>query len=580
MQPNLMPLPIPGESLFSWASRRHVLYGYGAPWKTCMDLFGHRRLGAQHDLPRRLDQFVQRIDGVLGTAESIIQERTLYPFYQPFRSVDEDSELQARMRGDCVGAIKVSLGLITSRFRANHPLKACPQCLLEDQQFRGFRLWRTAHQFPGVWWCLNHDVALQESAVKSNGVDLNGWMLPATNRLLPPYTVPSMATASAICSIRLLAKACVDIGAMAPDFRVNYARTRSAYRRALWARGWLTRHDWVDWPRACQSYVEFVAPLRAVPELSALAANTTEARRQLSNLFGPFRDRSHPLRHLSVICWLFGTVAAFRCIHDAIDSDSLEWSQPLAVGNDAMPGTPKHSAEKRSSATGEQRGMATSLAALNRVVSHAVSKPASEIDRPNPTYPKKLSNEDRQDAIERLRCGEPIAAVAKSSGRSRKTIDNLRRTVPGLYQAWKDATYAAAFSRARQQWIAAMEASPTSSIDATRLTARWAFGWLYRNERGWLNLHCQMLRSKPGKKRAPFLWNERDSALASQLEAAISGLRLKNGTARVTLQQLCLAVPELRPKLAALERMPRCRRLIAITTGRRNGDGLNAELAL
>jgi len=54
---------LPDETLFSLASRHHVVSGNVRPGDTCFQLFGHKRLGSSHDLPARVDEFVRRTAG-------------------------------------------------------------------------------------------------------------------------------------------------------------------------------------------------------------------------------------------------------------------------------------------------------------------------------------------------------------------------------------------------------------------------------------------------------------------------------------------------------------------------------------
>ena len=89
--PSLFGSPIvsewrPEETLFSLASRQHVLSCNALAADTCRALFGHAQCGSAHDLPSRIDVFVERTAGAFGSAESIIRERTILPFYLPYRS--------------------------------------------------------------------------------------------------------------------------------------------------------------------------------------------------------------------------------------------------------------------------------------------------------------------------------------------------------------------------------------------------------------------------------------------------------------------------------------------------------------
>lgn len=66
-----------------------------------------------HDFPGRLDEFVRRTNGSLGSATEIILQRTILPFYPPFRSSTDEEAVEA-MRG-ALGSIKYCLGILTSR---------------------------------------------------------------------------------------------------------------------------------------------------------------------------------------------------------------------------------------------------------------------------------------------------------------------------------------------------------------------------------------------------------------------------------------------------------------------------------
>jgi hypothetical protein len=45
------------------------------------------------------------------------------------------------MEGDTLAHFKLRLGILTSRFRANHPLKACVVCMAADRNRFGWAYW-------------------------------------------------------------------------------------------------------------------------------------------------------------------------------------------------------------------------------------------------------------------------------------------------------------------------------------------------------------------------------------------------------------------------------------------------------
>ena len=130
---------LPGETLFSLYSRHHRFWGCPTSEQSAQVLFGGgRRVGTHHDLPSALDAFVLRTGGRLGTPNHLARDRTLLRYYRPFVSATEVDAAVGVMRGPTVAHLKFRLGLLTSRFRANHPLKACASCMREDEVCSGW----------------------------------------------------------------------------------------------------------------------------------------------------------------------------------------------------------------------------------------------------------------------------------------------------------------------------------------------------------------------------------------------------------------------------------------------------------
>jgi len=142
---------LPGETLFSLVSRHHFFWGNPLSARTCEQVFGHRRAGSQHDLPSRLSHFVIRTGVSFGNVEKIATGHTLLAYYAAFVSAGKLENAIACMAGDSVAHLQLRLGILTSRFRANHPLKACAACMAEDRAAFGWAYWHVDHQYPGVW---------------------------------------------------------------------------------------------------------------------------------------------------------------------------------------------------------------------------------------------------------------------------------------------------------------------------------------------------------------------------------------------------------------------------------------------
>lgn len=129
---------LPGETFFSLCARHHRFSGFAASGHTTLALFGHCRSGSQHDLPSCLGAFEARTEGVYGGADQIARERTLLRYYVPFLSPATPKDAVASMRSASVAHLKYRMGVLTSRFGANHPLKACSSCLRESGRTHGW----------------------------------------------------------------------------------------------------------------------------------------------------------------------------------------------------------------------------------------------------------------------------------------------------------------------------------------------------------------------------------------------------------------------------------------------------------
>lgn len=313
---------LPDETFFSWVSRNHRLWGHDADWRTSQLLFGSRQAGIHHDLPNGLGIFSKRTANQLGTAGAIARERTLLGYYGRFLSPGDEQEAVLALSGNSVAHLKFRLGLLTSRFRANHPLKACTACMAADVQEHGWAYWHLDHQFPGVWWCNTHGLPLRESLLKSTGVDRFLWHLPCIDSLreLPPEICHP--TEAMLTSLFSLARTTVDLVAgtslceLEPDYLYR------AYRVELTHRGWVTEGGSLRLSIIAANFLEYARQLRLIPELDALPATIQESTVQIGRLLRPMRSGTHPLRHMLIIDWLFGDADSFLRLYRALPQDS------------------------------------------------------------------------------------------------------------------------------------------------------------------------------------------------------------------------------------------------------------------
>lgn len=235
-----IPKWLPDETLFSLCSRYHVLSGNQLASTTCQQLFGHSQFGTAHDFPSQVREFATRTRYELGTAEAIILRRSLLSYYLPFRSAADQADAMSAMQGRGIGSLKFRLGILTSRFRANHPLKACSECMREDQRDFGSAYWRLTHQLPGTLICIRHNSLLLSSTEKSTGVGRFLWLLPTSDRL-QRVSRPAQLADSQISSLIELAHSAHQLAQLPRGFHFKPASILDTYHAALTSQGLMTQ---------------------------------------------------------------------------------------------------------------------------------------------------------------------------------------------------------------------------------------------------------------------------------------------------------------------------------------------------
>ena len=551
---------LPGETLFSLCSRHHRFWGYATSFRSTQALFGHRRAGTQHDLPSALAEFSARTGGRFGPAIELARDRTLLRFYRPFLDPQVIGGAAEAMCGPSVAHLKFGLGLLTSRFRAHHPLKACPACIRHDVETAGWAYWHLSQQFPGVWICPVHGELLLQSTVKSTGVERFLWHLPKEGQLVAQSTPPSSATLEAFAQLAGLIVALVE--RTVPDGWLTTSAVQATLRLQLAKRGWMTAGGNARLEEAASAYLQHCRHLRSASELSCLPANINEAKVQLGRLIRPLRSGTHPLRLLVAIDWLFKDANEFVAMHAGTHPRPSD-SAVAEIGKEAPASGYQDPRKARllqllgtdQSATAAARSVGIDVATA---IAWAAAAGVAVGRRP-----KILTPEVLRSLIRELRAGLDKVAVAERHGVSVATVNRVLRTEIGLHAAWAAVRTGLARQSARDAWMALLAQRQALGVKLMRASNPAAYAWLYRNDREWLRAHTPNGRVDAADPRASSVrWDERDEALRLAVRQALVRLTAERPGEPLRLWQIYQVVPELKAKLAALDRLPLTRRTL------------------
>lgn len=550
---------LPGETLFSLCSREHVLSGARLSRITTLRLFGDSRLGAGHDVPARLEHFIQVTQGQYGTtAWQICREHTLLPFYLSWRTPEDQRQVIARVSGHCAGSVKSVLGLPASQFGAQHPLKLCPQCVQVDQATFGTAYWHLDHQLPAVWICPIHRCLLRQCRLKRLGVGRFLWCLPSVDESIPMEDDPAGVAASWVDFGHLVLEAVHELHAT----RIDYTRLHGVYVQALYERGLMKGSNSFCICEITKQYLVFLDGLHLNSKLGALPTTTMDCGHYLANVLYPGHVSRHPLRHLLFIHWLFGDWPSFWSAYNANRTQSnahLSASTPQSAPSSAT------TIQALAIDLVAQGKSASEVARTCSVDVHTVQSWAAKAGIAVCVRRTAL----RSAIIKSLRQGRTKEWVARQHEVSIQTITRLLRSEVDLHAQWREALWQRARSQARTQWLRHRKSHPTSGNKQLRMLDPAIYAWLYRHDRQWLCENSAAHVSAPSNHDSRVNWQHRDALLVQQIQGALLTLRTTYGSDRLTHQALCQKVPTLFQYASKLDKLPLTRQLLERCLARR-----------
>ena len=543
---------LPDETLFSLCSRYHRLSKNYKSSSTCQQLFGHKLQGLAHDFPSRIDYLAAAADGALGSPDEIIYRHSILPFYLPLAQEHIKTSAISAMRGEGIGHLKWNLGILTSRFRANHPLKACPKCLGEDVQNHQVSYWHRSHQLPGVWICPIHSERLLTSIIKSTGVERFFWCLPNLNELESPFTSVDPNQAQSNASLLKLARSSISLASLPESFLFDPTRLQQCYLSRLKDRG-LIKESWLQIkPRELGvQFSEHAQVLRVTPELTALPNTVDEAIAFARKMIAP-RTGTHPLRHLVWVNWLFGGWDQFFQAYENFSEDIFR--KPNLSPPEIPVDNPKKT-ELINLLTNEGLTI-TGAAKLLEVDFGTAAAWATKAGIKAPTRPSKMTPEIRDEMIRALIGGEDKEVVAKTHSLSVTTVTRLLTTEIGLSETWHQERFKKTRESHRQTWCTVIANNPNLGAKAVRILEPSAFAWLYRNDAEWLTEQSKYLNKVIRQNHSNVDWDARDKDLAQQVKDTALQIFEENSYKRILLWMIYQRLPNLKAKLAKLERLP------------------------
>lgn len=156
------------ELIYSMLSRYHHRSGNGTLKESTMDLFGESNAYIIPDLTTKLGPLLCRVGQFHKVnIDDWINNHTLYNYFTNFNTKNIKQIVRFYMiNGDGENKLHYLTGQMATTIKEPLFFRYCPECLKIDIQKKGETYWRTYHQLPSVFICLEHEVPLEDSKVK------------------------------------------------------------------------------------------------------------------------------------------------------------------------------------------------------------------------------------------------------------------------------------------------------------------------------------------------------------------------------------------------------------------------------
>lgn len=554
-----IPFWLPDESVYSLASRFTRTAGHNSSKTTGRLLFGHPRRGYQHDFAAGLTHLSKIAQGRLGTPTAIALQHSIAPYFVAFASSVLREEVLSRMSGTQIGALKYTLGLLTSGLRASHPLKGCASCEQEDKARYGVAYWHIEHQYPTSFICLTHREPLWFELSKSDGCARFEWLLPDDVPAASRHRIIAKPTTGDTEKQIAITKMSSDLVRASRIGSVIWSELQQKIRSQLHERHLLTPKQTVKRIAAARSYIQTNGWLASIDYVRGLPSDDQSAARQLDRVLRADSPPAHPARVVCLLSWLWPSWDDF--VRQEIYRITIPTEPKL--GRAQSDNFSDQAAEDFIGLI--QSGASISRAARSRKISIAMGQRlAAEAGKSVSRRPKVMTARKRRAITSMAKDGRSKHDIAEIVGLSAQTVMRFLSTNPELKRLWVSRRKETERCVKRQEWSQAISSFGVNGVNAVRMEAPAVYAWLYRNDRQWLTVKNASLPTARRNESNAVDWNPRDKVVVAEIQTQC-GLEGGDGnlTIPVSLGRLCEHVPELRAKIRRLDRLPRTRHLLA-----------------
>ncbi|MFH6955281.1 TnsD family Tn7-like transposition protein [Pseudoalteromonas sp. XMcav1-K] len=454
------PNPAPGETIYSWVSRYHLMSGYHSFRDRTMKALGVKEGRAFNEFP----SYLPKLSHVTRTPlDYLITQMTPYNYYASFLPNDLKRNLWKSLASGTTKSLQSQLGAVANRLTPGDSFFCCRHCISEDIEKYGFPFWHMHHQITGVTVCPIHHEALHTiRRVKSSPIMPEAFIERSSGSVEERYSriIQSMTIAS--------------------EQNLIIADIQKSYYRRLNDLGFITIGKRIRFKQLSSYIYKHLTQIMPSDRAYIYLLSQLSKGRYPQSLFYLANSNHHPLKHVVLIEALFGNWSSFI-------SEVKKPVENILLAKDSI-SNPKRNLQLSDIAI-DMLKKGDSLRSISKVVGMSVSSIKILAQRSGfniSTRPSKVFPSTEKAILRALALGKKTSDIASKFNLSVGAIEQVLRKYSTLVPYRKRLRFLKSQIMHRNNIKQFMEANPNCTRNSIKKLISASYMWLYKHDKAWL----------------------------------------------------------------------------------------------